>query len=128
MVSREATLEVRVDAVGGDAESIAELTAKLRRELLQLDVNAVDQAAAGEAPPGAKGLEILMLGTLLVKLARDVGTLASVVHTVQGWLGSGPDRTVKLELDGDTIEISAASSSERQRLLDLWIERHAVTP
>jgi len=122
----QATLEIQLDVAESDAEELAQITAKLRRELLQLDVDTVEHAAAGEAPPGAKAVELVMIGTLLVSLGRSVGTLASVVRTVQGWVGKNPARTVKLELNGDAIEITGASSRDQQRLVDLWIERHAV--
>jgi hypothetical protein len=120
---QQATLEVRLDAAGSDAEELADLTAKLRQELLRLDVDAVDRAVAGEPPPGAKALDAVAIGTLLVTLGKTAGVLGSVVRTVQSWLG--PVRTVKLELDGDAIEITGVSSRDQQRLIDLWIERHA---
>jgi hypothetical protein len=31
---------------------------------------------------------------------------------------------VRIELDGDVLEVSGVSSEERQRLVDAWIERH----
>jgi hypothetical protein len=122
---QQATLEIRLDAGDSDAEELAELTARLRRELLQLDVDAVDRPPGGAPPPGAKAVELIAVGTLLVSLGRSATKLGSVVRTVQGWAGTRPQRTVKLELDGDTIEISGASSREQERLVDLWIERHA---
>jgi hypothetical protein len=33
---------------------------------------------------------------------------------------------VRLELDGDVLELTGASDDERQRLVDAWIERHAT--
>jgi len=32
---------------------------------------------------------------------------------------------VKLELDGDALELTGVSSRDQQRLIELWIERHA---
>lgn len=120
-------LQLAVDA-GGDDEELAELTARLRRQLLELDVNRVDRPATGETPVGAKGVDPLALGTVVVTLARSAGTLASVVKTVQGWLKGQHARTVKLELDGDTIELIGATSRDQERLIDLWVRRHAVEP
>jgi hypothetical protein len=122
----QATVAVRLDAGETDAEELAELTARLRRELLQLDVDAVEQATAGEAPPGAKAAELFLVGSLIVSLGRSAGKLGSLVRTIQDWLSLGGDRTVKLELDGDTIELTGATSKDQQRLVDLWIERHTA--
>ena len=121
-------LEIRLDAAESDTEELAQLTAKLRRELLQLDVDAVDQPVGGEPPEGAKAVDMILVGTLLVSLARSGEKLGPVVRMVQSWVGTRTARTVKLELDGDAIEITGASSHDQQRLIDLWIERHAESP
>ncbi len=124
-MDQQAMLEIRLDAAESDTEELAQLTAKLRRELLQLDVDAVDQPVGGEPPEGAKAVDMILVGTLLVSLARSGEKLGPVVRMVQSWVGTRTARTVKLELDGDAIEITGASSHDQQRLIDLWIERHA---
>jgi hypothetical protein len=127
-MSAPITLAVRVEAAGSDADELAEVTAKLRREILQLDVDSVDAASAGAAPPGAKAVDIAVIGTLLVQIGTTAGALTSVVRAVQGWLRPGSARTVRLQLDGDALEITGASSKDQQRLIDLWLERHAGRP
>lgn len=122
---QQATLEIRLDAAESDPEELAQLTAKLRRELLQLEVDAVDHPVGGKPPPGAKAVDMILVGTLLVSLGRSADKLGSVVRAIQGWVGMRA-RTVKLELDGDPIEITGVSSRDQQRLIDLWIERHAA--
>jgi Effector Associated Constant Component 1 len=125
-MARQATLEIQLDVDESDPQELAELTARLRRELLRLDVDSVDQPVAGEAPEGTKAVDLMVIGSLIVNLGRSAGALTSVVRAVQGWLGSSASRTVKLQLDGDSIELSGVKSSDQQRLIDLWIERHAV--
>ena len=49
-----------------------------------------------------------------------------MVRTVQGWVGTGSAKSVKLELDGDSIEITGGARRDQQKLIDLWIERHAA--
>jgi hypothetical protein len=122
----QATLEIQLDVEESDPQELAELAGKLRRELLQLDVESVAPSVAGEPPEGAKAVDLMVIGTLIVNLGRSAGALASVVRAVQGWVGSSSSRTVKLQLDGDSIELSGVKSSEQQRLIELWIERHAV--
>ena len=128
MTERAATLEVAVDAAGADDEELDGLPARLRRELLQLDVDAVDRPAGGSAPAGSKGLDLVLVGTLLVQVGRTAGKLASVVGAVQGWLRSHGDRSVKLSLDGESIELTGASTDAQQQLVELWIRRHSEPP
>jgi len=113
-------------AVGpdGDAEEIAEATLLLRRELLDLDLHAVQPPGAGEPPPGSRGVDVGALGALLVHLA-DSQVLASVVAAVLSWLGASSRRSIKLELDGDVLELKGLSSKEQRRLTDEWLARHA---
>jgi hypothetical protein len=119
-------LGLRLDA-GDDAsdEEVDRLTGRLRDELLELDVDEVRRAAAGEAPEGARGIDPEALGHLLVTLATAPATLRAVVGTVRAWLARSAARSVKLELDGDVIEVTGVSNADQQRLIDVWIERHS---
>ncbi|MGV1047146.1 MAG: hypothetical protein ACOYD4_01290 [Solirubrobacterales bacterium] len=108
-----------------DAEELLQLTQELRGELLELDVDAVGLGAGGEAPDGAKGVELLAIGGLVVKLAANSALMRSIVDTTVAWLGRQGARSVKLNLDGDTLELTGVSSDEQSRLVDQWIARHA---
>jgi hypothetical protein len=124
VVEPQPTLQLDVVAPDADPEELAELSARLRRELLQLDVASVEQPRS-DAPAGAKGADAAQIGTMLVTLAEAGVSLATLVTAVRSWLGGSPDRKVRLELDGDAIELTGVTSDERQRLLDAWLERHA---
>lgn len=108
---------------GTDDQELMELALRLRGELLDLDVEAVEPAIAGQAPAGAKGIELLALGGLIVRFAPDV--LRGVVALVRSWADRQRMQNVKLTLDGDILEISGLRSVEQERLVDLWIARHA---
>jgi hypothetical protein len=125
MEEQPATLAVQV-AVGpdADAEEIAEATLQLRRELLDLDVEAVELPRAGEPPPGTRAVELAALGALVVTVAKSP-LLGPVVAAIRSWIGGGPERTIKLELDGDVLELSGLSSTEQRRLTDEWLRRHS---
>ena len=116
----ELVLSIGVDE-DADQPELAELTAWLRQELLELDVESVESVKMGEIPPGAKGLEAIGIGALVVRLAQSAGMLKAVVDTVQSWLAGHHRRTVKVEMDGDTLEMTGVSSSDQQRLIDAWI-------
>jgi hypothetical protein len=47
-------ISLLVACSGLDADGVADLTAELRREILNTDVDSAELAAAGEAPEGAK--------------------------------------------------------------------------
>jgi hypothetical protein len=121
--------EVRLQLVedGADAERLDTLTGYLRSELLQLDVEDVSRVQAGGAPPGARAIDVVALGGLIVSLGRTATGLKDVVATVRRWLagGDGVRRTVKIEIDGDTLELSEVSAAEQDRLVDLFVRRHS---
>ena len=124
MDQHPAILAVQV-AIGpdGDAEETARATLQLRRELLDLDVDAVEAPRAGEPPPGSKGVDVAALGALVVNIA-DSQLLAAVVTAVRSWLAGSSRRSIKLQLGGDALELTGVSSKEQRRLTDEWLARH----
>jgi hypothetical protein len=124
MEDQLATLGIQV-AVGpdADAEEVAEATLQLRRELLDLDVEAVELPRAGEPPPGTRAVEVAALGALVVTVAQSP-LFGPVVAAVRSWMAGSQQRSVKLELDGDVLELTGLSSKEQQRLVDEWLGRH----
>lgn len=107
-----------------DAEELLDLTQRLRGELLELDVDAVELEAQGAAPDGAKGAELLAFGGLAIQFTLKTPVLRSVVDTTVAWLGRQQARSVKLTLDGDTLEVTGVSSDEQSRLVEQWVARH----
>jgi len=124
MDDQPAKLDIQL-AVGpdDDAEQVAEATLRLRRELLDLDVDAVELPSGGEPPPGTRAVELAALGALAVTLAKSQ-MLGPVVAAVRAWLAGSPQRSIKLELDGDVLELTGLSSKEQRRLTDEWLRRH----
>ena len=120
-----AQLELSVDAGPGlDADELERLAGSLRTELLELDVHAVEPATRGTAPDGTRAVEAIVVGALVVRLARSSESLAALAHTVRSWLALRPEQRVRIELDGDVLELTGVSDDERDRLVDAWIERH----
>lgn len=107
----------------GDAEEIAEATLGLRRELLDLDVDAVEIPGAGEPPPGARAVDVAAIGALVVHLANSQ-LLTAVVGAIGSWLASSSRRSIKLQLGDDVLELTGVSSKEQRRLTDEWLARH----
>lgn len=125
----KALSELRVEllpAADIDTEEMAGLTGRLRSELLDLDVDAVERAVSGAVPDAAKGADLIALGALVVQFA-DSAMLHSLVGVVASWLGRQDHRSIKLTLDGDSLELSSVSTAEQQQLIDLWVNRHAFS-
>jgi hypothetical protein len=123
MEERPTTLSIHVAVEpGADAEEVAEATLQLRRELLDLDVETVENPRAGEPPPGSRAVDLAALGALVVTVAQSQ-LLASVVAAVQSWLSSSHRRSIRLELGGDVLELAGVSSAEQRRLTDEWLRR-----
>jgi hypothetical protein len=121
-------LRLQLSEEGADAERLAMLTGYLRAELLQLDVEDVTALQAGEPPPGSRAFGADTVGALLIALGQSAEGLRTVVSAIRDWLrrGDGTRRTVRLELDGDALELSEASVADQQRLIELFVSRHAT--
>jgi hypothetical protein len=121
-------LQLSVEAgPGADDEELARLAHSLRTELLELEVESVTSVSAGEVPVGARGVEVLALGALVIRLARRPEALGAVARAIAGWLSIHRGRRVRMELDGDVLDLSVVSGADQERLVTAWIERHART-
>jgi hypothetical protein len=124
MVEQPATLGIQVEVgPSDDAEAVAKATLQLRRELLDLDVDAVEQPRAAEPPPGSRAAELVAFGTLIVTVAQSQ-LLVQVVAAIRSWLAGSQQRSIRIELDGDILELSGLSSRRQQQLADEWLQRH----
>ena len=102
-------LRIQLSEDGADAARLDALTGYLRQDLAQLDVDDVTALPAGPPPPGARAVDATAVGGLLVALSGSADGLRSLVRAVQAWLGrgSGVGRTIRLEIGGDALELSA---------------------
>jgi len=121
-------LRVQITEEGADAEQVTVLARYLRAELLRLDVEEVTAVEAGGPPPGTRGSEVSVAGGLIVAIGQAADSLRSVILTIRDWLrrGEGAGRVVRLEMDGDKLELSQASAADQERLLELFISRHSA--
>ncbi|MDC7336414.1 hypothetical protein [Streptomyces lydicus] len=104
-----------------DAEELQSLAEQLRRALMELDVEDVQLARrSAAAPEGAKPGEALAVGALVVTTAPLL--VRQVLQLVDTWLRNRPVRSVKVELDGASIELGHASAEDQRRLIDAFVE------
>ncbi|MEV1240072.1 caspase family protein [Nonomuraea sp. NPDC049750] len=121
MADEVTRLTVHVVDGGADAQELERLTAGLRGELLELDI--LDVAPeTGEPPPGARAILSFAVGGLVISLA-GMDLLAAVVNAVTAWLQRDQNRSVKLGVDGDLLELTGVPSREQRRLTDEWLRR-----
>jgi hypothetical protein len=121
-------LRLQLSEEGADAERLAMLAGYLRSELLRLDVEDVKALPAGQPPPGSRAFDGAIVGGLLIALGQSAEGLRLVVSAINGWLrrGEGKGRTVRLELGGDALELSQASTADQERLIEMFVSRHAT--
>jgi hypothetical protein len=126
MIERLGRLDVVIKAgPDADAEDLAVLAVRLREQLLELDIESAEPTTVGQAPPGTRAGEVLLAGALTVMLAQSSGLLTAVVETVKSWASLGRERSVKLELDGDVLEVTGITRTDQRELIQTWIDRHA---
>jgi len=120
--SRELRLDLDIEP---DAEAVEldEATEQLREELLALNVDAVERPRGEPPPPGARAVEVALLGTLLVSVGRE--TVGALVRTIEAWVARRSSRTVKVTLGEDSIEVSNVSDADQRRLIEAFVARHA---
>jgi hypothetical protein len=121
-------MQVTVDIQPGpelDAEVGERLTRQLRRELLELDVESVALLPPDRAAPeGAKG-DPLTVGALVVALSASGGVFTALIETLRDWLARhGGRHRVSVTIDGDTIELDAASTGQQDQLVEAYLRRH----
>jgi hypothetical protein len=115
---------VQLVAPGAD-EDLERGALRLRDELLALPVDDVRPVTHGEAPAGSRGPSVAEIGALLVSLGPSVQLLQTVVGGITSWLRR--DRSVSgvtVSIDGDVIELTAATSEQQTQLVDAWLARH----
>jgi hypothetical protein len=118
-------LKVQIDPLpDADADELARLAEQLRSELDQLDVQAVELVREGEVPPGAKAVDVMAVGALVVKLAPTA--IGVVTRVVQRWLRRSNARGVELWIGDDRIKLDNASSQDHERLIALLEAKHGV--
>ncbi len=125
-MSQELRLHLAED--DADDQRLAMLAVYLRTELLHLDVEDVTALSIGQAPRGTKGSELADIAGLLVTLGQSSDSLRSVITAIQAWLprGIGRARSVRMEIDGDTIELSNATRTDQAELVNLFVHRHTT--
>jgi len=105
--------------IGGDAdeEELDQYRQNLQRDLNELEgVARVEQISAGEAPEGARALDLVVIGGLAVVL-QQAGVFDAVVRILKSWIESGDRRQEKRKVlikrpDGTMVEFDGYGLKE----------------
>jgi hypothetical protein len=120
---------VHLDVVepGSEDERLEELVLGLAGELRELDeVESVGPATSGDVPEGTRSSLAAVAGALVLSVRPSARQLLSVLGLIRQWLRRSPlQRTVKVTIDGDTLELTGASDELQSRVVDDWVARHA---
>lgn len=110
-------LTIQLEQPEPDALRLEEKTLSLRRELLAVDVDSVENAPGSVSPPGSRGVDAATVGTLIVGVTSSAWALTQVINTVKGWVRRSPHATGVHISVGDSVLTLSAAPNERQREL-----------
>lgn len=83
-MSDEQQLYLSLLSEDADAEEVAELTRRLRRELLEVDIDEAEFARGADLPEGAKSPESIDWNSLMLVLGS--GAVTGLVSVVNSWV------------------------------------------
>jgi hypothetical protein len=119
---------LRVDAgPDADEEEVAELALRLRDDLEALDVGPVELSRSGTAPAGAKSVDPIEWGTLLVAIGSSPA-LMTLIRTANAWIARQRQGRVRVKIGEDELELTGASTDDQRRLIDDWLARRGAEP
>ena len=114
---------ISVSALGGDVGDAADLAGQLRHELHETGFE-VQRPTAGAGPARAKG-DALSWAQLAVSLSNGLPALLAAIHA---FTQRDDTRKVTITVDDDTLELTSATSTQQQQLVDAWLVRHSPHP
>ena len=122
MFPASSSLRISIDGgTGSDQEEVGALAQRLRRDIQQLDVDAVDFVREGAVPTGAKG-DPLALGTMAVTLAPIV--LKSLFDMLQSWTARHNNATVTIEMGADKLTMTGTPSKDQLAVIQAVLQKH----
>lgn len=116
--------EILVEVFGeGDRAEQDRMARELRDELLGVrEVEAVNPAVTGPAPPGTRAVGIVAIGALLVEIAGSVSAVDKLVKVALGWFNRRPEgKAMRVTINGQTIEFTPESSDQQAEMIRTFV-------
>jgi len=95
-MTESADLLISLSIDDGDPSELDELTRQLRSEIGELNVDAVENVSAGDAPEGTKAVEWVELGNFVVTLAPVV--VGPLFEVLKSYIERKPSVPVKIKV------------------------------
>jgi hypothetical protein len=108
-----------VGRADGDVDERASHAASLSRFAAELPVVTSAQHSSARAPEGAKGFGFDLAG-LVVGIT---GGLPGFVAAVESWRKRQRAGTIRIEIDGDVLELSDGGGVDQAALIRAWLAR-----
>jgi hypothetical protein len=116
-------IKITLELDGVAPEVIEQQAILTRDELMRLDIEAVRRPSAA-APPGTRGAELAVIGTLLVEVIPVLPNLLTVVDLLRRWAKRTRGK-VTMTVGDESIVVDNASDAQADRLINLFAERHS---
>jgi len=89
-------LKLELVVEGGDTSEVDKLARELKMEIENLDIEAVENVSAGPVPEGAKAMDWLVVGQMVVTLAPTV--IPPLFELLRSWIERKPSTPVKIRI------------------------------
>jgi hypothetical protein len=110
-----------------DPDELDRMAAALRRDLLDIpEVDKVAPVSAGPAPAGTRAVDVAAIGAFLVTVKPSVELLSKVVGVVRGWLRRSGEGTLKITVNGSTLELTP-TQAQQEELVRAFLKQAAST-
>jgi hypothetical protein len=116
------TVQIRLlPAPEATADELSAETVALRHRLLELDIDDVRLARDREAPPGTKAVDATSIGHLLLTAIPATSILGATVAVLVERLKNPRIKSIKIEVDGSTLELTGVDKVDQKKVIDAWI-------
>ncbi|MFB3922952.1 MAG: hypothetical protein ACE145_14600 [Terriglobia bacterium] len=105
-----------------DEQELADLSQRLRDDLIEIGADSAQAVRVPEAPAGAKG-DPASLATLAVTLAP--AALTGLITMLQSWLTRHERTSLTLEKGDEKITVTGTLSRDQQRVIADWLKTAA---
>ena len=124
MVDNTASIIVEI-ADDIDQETLEELTYELLGQILEIDVDNAELVRGESSPRGSRSIgETVQIGAILVTAARSPELLKGFLGLIESWVTHRQGRHVRVEIDGDILELDRASIRDQRDVVHEWLRRH----
>jgi hypothetical protein len=117
-----ALLRVQVSSrPDSDAAELSRLARGLHREILALEVDAVQRVPSTTVPEAAKSGGASLPDLLIVSISNSTA-LVALFQLFRAWIGRGKHRKVTITIGKNSLEVDEASPEDQAKLIQSWID------